>query len=1210
MPDSPDTDAAPWTFTIAPTVEAGTAPTSAQMAALAAAFNDRLLSGIGDGARRVAWWWFNLFRQIRNPDDAGNLWPPNGEYFDLYQSLEPDAAVTWPTAEPGDAEGTNLSNYIAGFVHGSPNDTSEAERLNVEFPLDVNGAPPADAAGQWTLAKLQRGAVDLSTGATAWPAGSAAQAYFRVVSSSISPHGKAWGGFLPSPTVLANSCGATSETGLEVSSLAIKFTALRTDADVPAHHGAQTTNGAGCAVVTYAGSCPCWTTDVAAGHVLGIYTGLRTYYVLVSTGGCEYVVDAFPLEDWLEGPYEGMGHLAHTDGGQLRRVLHDFGGMFRGTDSQRDPDRYRIERIAFPWQEFLAQQYALAPARGTQVNDTDIVAHYPTGSFPHEVSLDAGEVCSLNGGAAYRPQDGFCIGGIFCEAHGLQEATAVQVVEDGTVIDSVALTPDEDGYAAGLKYFDGLTGNVAVQLVSACSFASAAQTIDVELAELEERKPEFHDGYLVLRLGSGGAYAAETTTAPDIGTDFMDRGCIIGQTPDDYPQLNTNAVYEAARKFSERCVHIIPRRQFVAYEVTDGKSVLYLKRYAYGMVNSRADLFRNIAPSIDAVASGDLVEGETYVVVATGDGLIRYGGIEYRDGARFMASSTLTFTAQNDAAVYVYDGIRAAAHKRGWTNRWCSFVEWKRYHWSESSIWKPSSYSDYWTWCDRCKFYGGTETATTRRHMNFIEGSGVPPYMISPECMTGFRYSLGTNDYVYDPDPVPFRRSCRVYEPPIELESCIVHSGRGTSSEVLKLTYSSRFHSHQDAPATWSATAPQWNSDGSKPASVTALEAEDYRTDDNAWRSYHVHDANPHWQADVKTGDEGVNSSLSVGAPYGAIYPHLFLVSLLEAPYDDGNDTVQRTDTRMTAEQMEKAELYLRCMCEGFVDARTSTQIICDTGSGNLFDYTFENLCYDAFGGRWIGSVGEALRPENPEGFGPLPNTRLYSDMFNRIAQSVNLLDKARLDIQMTLWVQETRCEGHTELVTPDVGNIKFNVPNYQGTTVTFDPIEDTAVSSQYQTRGNGSGVGADIYIQTDFWYQDFWLDASDSQWLWVLPERARALVRDYNTGFAATHTVTWENGQTLKRVATVGEALMCDTTALNFSGSYWNYDLPESYSECVFVDSGRADARPGGSSTVGFMSSGLTTCAIGPSLSEGYTPIDLDAGTYIKVPLVAYAGT
>ena len=50
---------------------------------------------------------------------------------------------------------------------------------------------------------------------------------------------------------------------------------------------------------------------------------------------------------------------------------------------------------------------------------------------------------------------------------------------------------------------------------------------------------------------------------------------------------------------------------------------------------------------------------------------------------------------------------------------------------------------------------------------------------------------------------------------------------------------------------------------------------------------------------------------------------------------------------------------------------------------------------------RWLEFLPPTLRPDNAQGFGPLPNTNLYARIFNNLCNAVNLLVRARIDLPM-----------------------------------------------------------------------------------------------------------------------------------------------------------------------------------------------------------------
>jgi hypothetical protein len=66
-----------------------------------AAGNDRILSGIGDGAWRIAMGFFNGWRQPRNPADfQGLIFPSQAEAFEVFHHVEPEDGFQQPQAGP------------------------------------------------------------------------------------------------------------------------------------------------------------------------------------------------------------------------------------------------------------------------------------------------------------------------------------------------------------------------------------------------------------------------------------------------------------------------------------------------------------------------------------------------------------------------------------------------------------------------------------------------------------------------------------------------------------------------------------------------------------------------------------------------------------------------------------------------------------------------------------------------------------------------------------------------------------------------------------------------------------------------------------------------------------------------------------------------------------------------------------------------------
>lgn len=1025
------------TFTRAQTVAAGDRLTSAQMRSLALAFNDRIRSGWGDAAWRICMMWFNLFRQIRNPNESHQLFPGQAEFFEIYQHIDPDidAQLTWPIADGGEAEGINLATPIGQFVYGVGNVDSEQFRVGEDaFPFWLGTNVPNTLAEIWELGKAQRGVITADGAFANQPAFVAAQSFFQFVTPYFSPHGKSYGGFFPTPQDIhpdANptpgdfACGSNADNGATISSVEIKFTALRSDVSSSGFNGVQDTttiNGVVYPVIKYLGTCPDYTLYTGEGHVQGILRFPFAYYVFVRKADGSTVVDRFDTDDWLEGPYTGEGRLARHDAGQLNRALWGFIQDFKGTASQRTPDNYTIERIAFDFQEFFTRQYYLAP-NVAEFSGDELTAKYPYASVANG---DTGTSLHFNtGGDDYSPRDGFVIAGMVAAARYLAEPAFLDVFSNGERVATMTLQPDSTGYAEAMKWLKTAIPSgalVEVKLRNPAKFTHADGVLWWECTEQQDYKPQYFDAYLVLRcmatlggdatgagIDGGGTNYSE---AKQLWENYRRYGCIYNvyangvRTQAEW--INSNPVFDAARRMSREWMRVVARRQFRSYAIENGKSVLRFNRYAYGRKDSRVDCFAGIAPSWQPLTSGELVEGEKYIVRNSGS--IDYMGGTYTAGQTFVAKSVKSFQAHGDAALLVYDGIRAAARKNGWSNEWVMFLQTKCYHPSASSIWKPDAYSDYFAWNNRCHFYSGTLLdAAFKRHGTYnywIEPSPAGstsfafrqdmrsqaqlPYFEAP---TGYSYAFESNDIGVTTD---FYNSCQIYQKPYEVESCTIEYEGG--EEIVVLTFKTRFRSHPSAPSSFSSDATTWST-----SELNNLAAEGYRTDDNALREYMRHSTFGDRQCSFKTGDSGTNSGVTglPDNPFGSCYPHFFFCKLVPMPYEDENDMPEEWDTRATSDTLMQCESYLRAMCEGWIDDQTTLDVMCAAGvaspSGALFDYTFENLCFDAFQGRDIGAFRDVDRPDRAAGFGPLPNTYIRSEVFNRLAKAVNLLKRVRV---------------------------------------------------------------------------------------------------------------------------------------------------------------------------------------------------------------------
>lgn len=1013
----------PSTFTRAPMVAVGDPVTSTQYRGLARAFNDRLRL-VGDLAWRISWYWFTLWRQVRNSDSTGYAFPPQGEWFDVYAHIDPDyTTMEWPTSPPGTPEGANVGNPAMAFVFGVEGGP-EDEPSRIQLPL----AKPTTLLGKWMLGKDQRGAYDPVTTAQSAPAFESALSVFEFPFGGLVPFIKGYGGWVPQPTKLLDDCGDTEATGLGISSYEIKFTALKDDIPTSTYHGTVTANEAGKAVLSYSGTCPCGSDQHFAGHVLGVVRHPLYYVVYVSTGDAECTpnVDYIPTRDWIEGPYEAEPYLEHTDGQQLARGAWQFLTDFRGSDEQRVPDSFLIESIGFDLQAFLNRQYPLAPARGAVVGSS-IVEEYPMATITSTERITAGSLGSwAPGQTQYAAGTGFVIAGCYAWSSGLAGPALLEILDGDTRIGAISISPDSTGFGEALVWLpDGVQASaLKVRVVADVPIKGGVTgAIQIEFAELLAWKPHWWDAMVIAR--NGGSFGGDELSAgvdgrgvdyeksADLTKTLFQYGCLINEDATAVRQqadwVNDNPLYDAMRRLTKSQVRITPRRQLVGYEVGgDGRSVLYFKRFAYGLSGNRVDMWDGIAPPVSP--QWTVTEGETYIVQGPG-GSVTYRGATFGPGSMFTAGADPEIQVSGDARVYIYDGIRHTAHKRGTTNEWVMFLETKCYHTSESSIWKPAAYSDYFTWNQRCLFYPYVMPGVVRQHVAVQYGIAldgddyslarlpmrIQTSILAPEAPTGYRFAAGTNTGEGGPDS-DYCSSCRIYESPYEIESCTVDDW--SADQVVKVVLKTRLRSHPSAPATVARNAGGWSA-----GVVSNLRDEAYRTDDNAVREYMRHQADGSYHCSFKSGDAGWASLISYQPdnPFGSCYPTFHCVRLVPEPYEDGNSISDPADTRAVVDAYQQMETYLRVICEAFVDNRTSGEMVCRTGSGGLYDYTFENLCYDAFGGRWIGPIAVSARPDDIPGFGPLPNTLIYAQVHNRIAAGVNLLTKLRIDLPITV---------------------------------------------------------------------------------------------------------------------------------------------------------------------------------------------------------------
>lgn len=974
------------TFPKAPRVKAGDSPLARQMAGLANAANVKHRCGLGDLHERLTYLCGNWARQIRNPDEFGN-YPSEAEYYEIYALLNPINDIpTFPVFGPGEPEGLNLTCPPAVWAFGNEtaNLLDEESRLfdvNLWFHID---GPAQTLEEWWELRKQQCGVYDPTTGAQNAPAIAAARAAQNIFWNTRVPHNHTYGGFTPTPNILLNDCGTTEDTGSGIPSYEYFFTALRTGVSVPSHHGTLTTNGDGLSVITYAGSCPIGSDFYALGHVQGI-SRLHYYYLVFFEDG----FDILTRSDWIEGPYTGEGVLRRDSAELFSRAGYAFVNDFKGTDDQRANDDFDIEKVAFGFKEFHSGQYHLAPNIGYDTG-LELAPVYPRATASAAQSIAAGTFLKFDGTTSRSYTPGFFFSGCFAKASNLFEPVTLEVLSGSKVIARLTLSPSEP---MALKYLsDGVFPEpLRVRLANDARFTSAGEII-FEANELYAYRPDHWDAYMLLRLSAtkGGEEFAgsfldgsgkDELNAPAIYANYARYGCVVNTAAAGVrtatTALNPNPVYDSMRRVINSLFRCVRRHELLSYGTdTQGRPVIRVKRYAFGLKNEKADIFEGIAPSYRGVSK--IVEGVEYVVRSHTGGSITYNGIRYLHEKRFVGSKESTFDTDGDALLLEYEGIKPTAPKGGWSNEWVMDEEFHFYHPSSSSLWKLDSYADWYMRGNRCNTYQFSMPSALARVADNVPNPDSPLNLhLSPEVVSGYIYTQGSNSTA-SPD---FGSSCQIYKAPYELASVTVEFS-ATGDDVCVLIFKEPFQRDPSAPTSIDPNPLNWS-----PTEVANLRAEPYRTTDNGLREYFYYIAtNTH--GSWKVGDAAAQSFVQSlpDNPFGSIMPRLFFTSLARIPYLDGNDTWDSTDTRITTEEFIKLEWKLKAWCEGCIDGFSTVDHICG-GASLPYDFTFENLKFYAFGGTDIGLA-----------HGPLVNTDLDANTFNQIAECLDLLTMFRVE--------------------------------------------------------------------------------------------------------------------------------------------------------------------------------------------------------------------
>ena len=1168
------------TFPTSPSVEVGEVLSSTKLAQQADAVNARLRSGLGE-PWRIVYLFASLFRQMRNPE--GTATSPLFEFFKFYQHLDPSVAQ-WG-APVGDDGGINVTSSLASFIYGvdSANIDSEYSNLQSVPLLTTDDTPPTTPSEFWTLAKRQRGAAELVSGYSAAPMLDASDKFWQLYQGPRSPHGNAFGALLPGPEE-DTPCSAAGE----IKSVPLKlFLTKLSDPTV---------------TVSWTSGCD----GVSPGDQLGtnaafIFATETLWYVVKIDGSFE----TFSRSEYMEGPYTENAKLRKTSAKMLDRVIALFASEFRGSTGQRELLSDRLA-YAFDFQRFFTSQYLLAPARGQVVGDS-IIPLYPQAKMDCSETNAKGARLTFNGGGGYPVTSGFVIASAIVKAFGLPlSSLTIDFRIRENIAEQVSIFLDSTGNGEALHTFlnPPKAGDALIVTIGDRIEGKAGARIDAEFAELKAYKPTIWDAYALIRLSTGAVASVESQGTTETGSkevfrNYVTKGCVTNingalSFPDAPDNINQSAIYETARRLSKN-VRIIPRQQLLGYEVTDGKSILYFKRHAFNL--GFVDAFEGIAPTAEEILK--------------------------------------------DANA---NGIRAVAPSGGWSNEWLMGVDFKNSSGfnNNTSIYRPEVYSDYFALNNRCLFQsfllrGGVLSTPYPRIGHHFAGAA--------RTSTGNKIAEAPSSWTYGPTDNPtinlnqcdptdsaciarrlnFFKSCRIYEPWPEIESVTSQIEGGV--EVAKVTFKGRIRSTVGetlgAPATVLRTIT---------APIAAdLKLEPFRTDENGIREYLWMQSSGEgceWNQPGNYALDAATGSLPSGV-VGACFPDFLFIKLIEKPFADDNTAQDAKDSPVTFDQEVAKEVYLRAICESFVDGKATSERNCVQDLSGVYNYTFENLQHQAHGNQWLPLMSKGDRPDAPRGFWPVPNTALRAERFNQFSKAINLLTIIPLMIPMRVEGQLTSKSGtlaQAGISWPDpttscnTGSssanrallpsvTKIDMPT--STLVTWFPLSGT------QTLLANSSLFAGICDTTT---PSSWVQSQDTASLelrvvvdvadqvYSLPPAIKSMVESGGAAFMLKGTED-ESYRVAKPVTVLTDAFQCVVPRF-FSGSD-GFDFPyqiETKSFCK-IQSGLTTFDPMEKYSpkgVSFIQGNSpTTCVGGWGASIIFTPLGGSSDRVLVIPLV-----
>ncbi len=561
-------------------------------------------------------------------------------------------------------------------------------------------------------------------------------------------------------------------------------------------------------------------------------------------------------------------------------------------------------------------------------------------------------------------------------------------------------------------------------------------SIYVKTAHVIEMKPTVADAYVLMRVSTTegqGQQAGQMDPVGHFGADNCKKvfrnyykfgvgynlrgGSEIFQN-DTY--VSANPVYESTRKFITSNIKMADRTTLVDYRVnSEGKSVLYYKRFSRGMKNSNIDIFRGVGPSTTQVGNRamvgyeiekfiPLIKGQRYIVLDTSKGKNEFvvykinkdSAVKYTHGQVFVAGDYYYISKFSSTTVGVFelegivnddlidtktpkniinpDGKNDQISNGNISNQWTMFMTYNLYHWADSSSWKPEIYGDIMgALNNRCL------TSSYALRGNVLSSQNVKKHIANvsadlrslpliTEGPSGYNYIENANTDLskagrIDKDTaLNFATSCPIYQPPYKVESVKRLDSYDPRCEIIKVTLDRRLPAGQrkgkivDLRGKLSENLSYYSE---------LSNSFDFRTDETAVIDYlnylYLNRQCPKGQI----GDVALDNNRfwANQSPYGCCHPRFYFVKLIPKV---------SADTVMYSDHYTQMEYYLRGMCNGFLNSDSELwwsdidQIIkggltgVDTLNGYdsaIGDYLFEDLMSKSY-----DIAGDDYKPISP----------------------------------------------------------------------------------------------------------------------------------------------------------------------------------------------------------------------------------------------------